>query len=43
MGEEEGVGEEEVVEEEGPGEERSQGRGLMLNHSSSSPPADLSL
>lgn len=39
--EEEGVGEVEVVEEEGPGEEQSQGRGLMLNHSSSLPPAAL--
>lgn len=41
--EEEGAGEVEVVEEEGPGEERSRGTGVMLNHCSSSPPADLSL
>lgn len=43
MGEEgeEGVGEVEEVEEQGRGEEQSQGRGLMLNHSSASAPAAL--
>lgn len=41
MEEEEGVGEVEVVEEQGRGEEQSQGRGLVLNHSFALAPAAL--
>ncbi len=39
--EEAGVEEGEVVEGAGPGEKQSQGRGLVLMHSSCSPPAAL--